>query len=157
MALVRSLRGAGLAEQALEWAAEAAGRRSLDPDVRLEEAAILVELGRHEEALDRLEDAVKSLPTNGALAHALAKLLAGVPQLELRDGARAFDLAQRIYEARPTADHAMTLAQALAELGRCSEAHDWQSRAIEALVRSGFAAGSARQRLLEYAAGPPCR
>jgi len=51
------------------------------------------------------------------------------------------------------------VAMALAELGRCGEAADWQQRVIAALRRGGatdrLAAASAA--LAHYRAGAPCR
>ena len=52
----------------------------------------------------------------------LAYLLAAAPQSEVRDGARALELSQRIYQATPSTYHGAIVAMALAELGRCAEA-----------------------------------
>ena len=49
-------------------------------------------------------------------------LLASCPDPSVRDGARALALAQAVWQAQPTADHARTVALALGELGRCREA-----------------------------------
>jgi hypothetical protein len=62
----------------------------------------------------------------------LAYLLAASPQLEVRDGGRALELAQRVYNATSAAEHGALVALALAELGRCSEASEWQRRMIVA-------------------------
>jgi hypothetical protein len=43
---------------------------------------------------------------------------------------KALDLALRVYNVRPTITHAETVAMALAELGRCQEAVEWQEGAI---------------------------
>lgn len=67
----------------------------------------------------------------------LSYLLAASPKTELRNGARALDLAQRIYNTTSRAQHGALVALALAELGRCSEAADWQRRMITAAEREG--------------------
>jgi tetratricopeptide (TPR) repeat protein len=74
------------------------------------------------EARERIEEACLRLPLEGRLTELLARLLAACPDLSLRDGARALDLAQRVYAAAPTVYHGETLALALAETGRCEEA-----------------------------------
>jgi hypothetical protein len=62
----------------------------------------------------------------------LAYFLAASPQPDLRNGARAFDLAQRVYATTHSAQHGALVALSLAELGRCSEAAGWQRRMIVA-------------------------
>jgi len=63
--------------------------------------------------------------------------LAASSKLELRNGARSLELAQDLYRASNAAQHAALVALALAELGRCSEAADWQRRAITTAEREG--------------------
>ena len=67
----------------------------------------------------------------------VAYLLAASPKLELRNGARALELAQRLFSATGATQHGAVVALALAELGRCSEAADWQRRMIAAAEREG--------------------
>ncbi len=67
----------------------------------------------------------------------LAYLLAASSKTDLRNGARALDLAQRLFNATSNAQHGAVVALALAELGRCSEAADWQRRMIAAAEREG--------------------
>jgi hypothetical protein len=55
----------------------------------------------------------------------------------LRNGGRALDLAQRVYNATKAPQHGALVALALAELNRCSEAADWQRRMIAAAQREG--------------------
>lgn len=116
---------------ALEHYEEALGLQPLDETAQLGRAIALTELGRYREAIDSLDSALKQEPSAGRWAHALARLLAGVPDLELRDGARAVTLAQAVFDAQPTATHAETLAMALAETGDCAGAAKVQERALE--------------------------
>jgi tetratricopeptide (TPR) repeat protein len=126
-----------------------------DEAARLGEAVALLRLGRLAEARERLEEAQRLMPEQGRLTHLLARLLAASPDLALRDGARAVELAARVYAAQPGADHARTLALALAEAGRCGEAASL-ARSLAAQV-----AAAEKAALLAAAAdwerGPPCR
>jgi hypothetical protein len=98
------------------------------------------------------------MPLQGRVAHALARLLAACPDTELRDADRALDLALRVFKASPVVSHAETVAQALAQSGRCDEAGRWLERALGALPES---AGPRHQRLqsalAHYRSGPPCQ
>jgi hypothetical protein len=67
----------------------------------------------------------------------LSYLLAASSDTGLRNGARALDLAQDIYRSTSAAQHGALVALALAELGRCSEAAEWQRRMIAAAEREG--------------------
>ncbi len=123
-------------------------------DARLGAARVLVALRRFSEARDVLEEGLRQLPTSGFLAHPLSRLLAMGPDLEVRDGVRALELATRVYAARPMAAHAEVVAAAHAEQGQCDEAALWQQRAIDA---SSEASELRRQVLSLYQAGAPCR
>jgi hypothetical protein len=116
-------------------------------------------LGRYGEAARLLEQAHEALPTSGHIAHGLARLLAGCPDLSLRDGDRALDLASRVFEASQTISHAETVAMAFAEVGRCSDAAQWQLRAVEACEAAGDLerAAALRAILPHYESGSPCR
>ena len=67
----------------------------------------------------------------------MSYLLAASPDIQLRNGARALDLAQRVYTATNASQHGALVALALAELGRCSEAAEWQRRMIATTEREG--------------------
>jgi hypothetical protein len=105
-----------------------------------------------------LEDAHRRFPDRTATATTLARLLASSPDLSLRDGARALDIAQAVNDAEPAPAHAETIALALAELGRCGEAMEWMQRAISSAERGKNAGETARLRgeLPKYA-GAMCR
>ena len=97
----------------------------------LEQVRLLYRKGQFKQALDVLEKGHAQYPQRGRTVVMLAYLLAASPQLELRDGGRALELAQRVYKATSAAQHGALVALALAELGRCSEAGEWQRRMIE--------------------------
>ena len=96
----------------------------------LEQAKLLHRKGQFKQALDVLEKGHAQYPQKGRTAVMLAYLLAASPQFELRDGVRALDLAQRVYQATSALQHGALVAMALAEIGRCSEAAEWQRRMI---------------------------
>jgi hypothetical protein len=94
--------------------------------------------------------------------YAFARLLASCPDLSLRDGNRAVELAAKVYTAMPTAAHAETAALALAEAGNCKNAAEWQRKAIEAARREGpperlQGMEADLKRYLAGEAGGPCR
>jgi tetratricopeptide (TPR) repeat protein len=89
---------------------------------------ILLAKNQYRQALSMLEKGHAQFPQKGLTAATLAYLLAAAPQFELRDGLRAFALAQFVYGATGTINHGALVAMALAELGRCDEAADWVRR-----------------------------
>lgn len=111
------------------------------------------------EARVRVEESLVEQPTNVELAHLLARVMATAPDERVRDGERARQLAERLFDAAPSLERAETVAMALAELARYEEAIDWQGKVIAQLERAGDARGlaPARERLELYRAGRPCR
>ena len=158
-ALGRLLDRAGKPEEALAHFTEAVEHLPADEQAALDEAAFLVRLGRYRPARARLEEALARLPDSGRLIHALARVLAASPDLTVRDGARALELAQKVHAARPEAFAAATVAMAHAELGRCDEAAWWQRRALEAARAEGPPERLAEleRTLAGYERGAPCR
>ena len=122
---------------------------------RLGEGRMLTALGRYAAARDALEEGLAQLPTSGQLAHALSRLLAMGPDTSIRDGERALELAEKVFAARQQAASAVVIAAALAELGRCNEAAEWQRKVLE---RSSGQAITTRltEILVIYDQGPPC-
>ncbi|HSD47053.1 MAG TPA: tetratricopeptide repeat protein, partial [Pyrinomonadaceae bacterium] len=98
----------------------------------LDLARLLHQKRDYKQALDLLEQSHKQYPQRGRTVALLAYLLATSPQTDLRDGARALELAQLVYNASSAAQHGALVAFALAELGRCSDAAKWQQRMIGA-------------------------
>jgi tetratricopeptide (TPR) repeat protein len=99
-------------------------------------------------------------PDESLLEYArLSYLLAASPDTALRNGVRALDLAQRIYSATSAAQHGGLVALALAELGRCGEAADWQRRMITVAEREGKTQllGKLRAGLKLYENAQSCR
>ncbi|MFW6012091.1 MAG: tetratricopeptide repeat protein [bacterium] len=157
--LARALERRGRTEEALETYREAAGLAPYDVDGRLGEVQLLVDLGRLEEAFERLDEAHALMPREPRVVNALARFLAGSPEPSLRDGERAHELADRLFEIQPTAAHGETVAMALAQLGRCDEAAAMQRRLVEAHREAGETGSleALERTLARYEAGPPCR
>jgi tetratricopeptide (TPR) repeat protein len=156
--LAKVLRDGGQLPAALVQYRRAVELAPGDETARLGEAETLVRLGRYANARLRLDEALGQMPGSGLLAHAQARLLAASPDKSVRDGERALELALAVWQARPAAFHAETVALALAELGRCDEAATWQRTA------AGRARSESPARLAEingalamYEKGPPCR
>jgi len=128
-------------------------------DARLGAARVFVAQGRFSDARDILEEGLRLKPTSGLLAHPLSRLLAMGPDLGVRDGERALELATKVYAARPSAGHAEVVVEALAESDRCEEAAAWLGDFMA--TAGGDLAPSDRVNLGESMArfekGPPCR
>jgi tetratricopeptide (TPR) repeat protein len=155
--LARLLRDAGRPEEALREYAQVLERDPSDEAARLGEAETLVRQERYREARTKLEEGLKALPESGLLAHGLARLLAASPDVTLRDGARALELALAVWNARQDPAYAETVALAWAELGRCDEAARWQRAVLGEAERAGQDAARLRAALARYENGVPCR
>ena len=121
-------------------------------------ARIMITNGELRAALSLLEDAHQRAPERGLTARALSHLLASARDPELRDGERALALAVRVFEAQRAVEHAETVALAMAQLGRCADAAEWQQGALEAASQRGAAELARRLQtvLSVYEQGPPC-
>lgn len=107
----------------------------LDPNnepALLEQVRLLFLKKQYKQALDNLEKSLAQFPQKATTAITLATLLATSPSYELRNGTRALELAQRTYKASGSIEHASVISMALAELGLCSEAAQWQKKLIDA-------------------------
>jgi tetratricopeptide (TPR) repeat protein len=101
----------------------------------LEQVQLLFQKKEYKQALDSLEKSHASFPDKTATTITLARLLAMSPSYSLRNGARALELAQRTYKATGSIEHAAVISLALAELGRCADALEWQKKLIDAAER----------------------
>jgi len=125
----------------------------------LGEAEALVDLGRVGEALTKLEAARGIVPESRPLDFALAWILAAAPDVEMRDGARALELAQKAFATRRSVGALEVVAAAQAEVGQCEAAAATQRTVVEqALAFSQPAPVIARleSSLEEYEKDPPC-
>ena len=111
-------------------------------------------------ARDRFTEAMKLFPEQPGFAHATARLLAAAPDERARDGRRAVEILQALLAGRqPSVSLAETMAMALAEAGRFSDAITWQREAMEVARKDGLADLLPRiaENLKLYEQGKPCR
>jgi len=123
--LAQELRKSGRVEEALTEFS-----RIVDVDLNneaalMEEVKLLLQKKQYQQAQNHLEKGHAQYPQKGQTAVMLAYLLAASPQYDLRNGARALELAQLVYKATGFVNHGIVVALALAELGRCEEASSW--------------------------------
>ena len=88
----------------------------------------------------------------------LSRLLSTCPDPQIRDGRRAFEIAQRLMADRPSLEGAETMAMALAEMGSFEQAADVQQQVLaESESRGTAPSAGQRQRLQSYVDGVPAR
>ena len=121
---------------------------------------------RYQAAQSGLVSARRAMANDGDAATAaidhldslLARLLAASPDPSIRNGAEALAIAQRLMGARPTPEHAETLAMALAELGDFERAANLQQQVLDVVAQRGSSpTAGQRQRLRAYKNGEPVR
>jgi tetratricopeptide (TPR) repeat protein len=106
-----------------------------------------------------IEEGINRHPKDTKLAFVLARLLACCPDDSGRDGQRALELAQTLYDEFNALENAETLAMAYAEVGRFDDAAVLQQNAIEATVAAGafFYLPRLEENLALYQNGRICR
>ncbi len=115
--------------------------------------------GRMDEAIAQYQKALEIKPADPAVHNNLAWLLATCPEASLRNGKKAVELARQANALTGREDPLMlhTLAAALAEAGRFSEALETAQRALrlaEAQSNTGLA-GQLQLEMKLYQAGSP--
>ena len=124
----------------------------------LGQVQLLFQKKQYQQALDSLEKSHATFPDKTATTITLARLLTVLPSHDLRNGARALELAQRVYKATGALEHAGVISMALAELGRCADAVEWQKKLIDAAQRQGKASlAEGFKRDLQLYERSPCR
>ena len=157
--LANALRRTGRVEASLAPYRQVLAADSGADEARFGEAMALVRLGSHREARGRLEEALLRTPGHPQFATALARLLAASPDARVRDGRRAFEIAEAVVAEHKTTDVAETMAMALAELGEFRGALEWQQLALDVANDAGRPDLAARMsdNLARYGRGEPCR
>jgi tetratricopeptide (TPR) repeat protein len=110
-------------------------------------------------ALADYEQAVRLDPKAAGVVNNLAWLLSTCPQVEIRDGKRAVELATKTCELEQwkTASAIDTLAAACAEAGDFAQAVKWQAQCLAMLDFPEESSAGGRDRLALYQAGKPYR
>jgi tetratricopeptide (TPR) repeat protein len=157
--LAQELQRAGREDDALTEYSRVVESDPNNENALLEQAKLLYRKEQFKQARDVLEKSHTQYPQKGRTVVMLAYVLAASPKLELRNGARALELAQSVYDASGAAEHGALVALALAELGRCTEASDWQRRMISAAEQQGNTDLLAKLKsgLKSYENTQPCR
>lgn len=107
------------------------------------EIVALLLTGRYGEGRVRLQEALREFPQDAGLAHVQARMLATTPDLRVRDGHLALEIARRLAAVRQDLRVRETLAMALAESGRFDEAVEVQ-RGVVGEAEAGGDAGLVR-------------
>ena len=98
-----------------------------------------------------LERARTAVPGSLPIQHIQARVLATVPVDDLRDPARAIELAGAVLQKQQSLEHAETLAMAYAAAGDYGQAIEWQTRIVEVLEKQNpDAARRVREQLENY-------
>jgi tetratricopeptide (TPR) repeat protein len=157
--LANALRRSGRVQESLPHYAEVLRINPAVSQASFGYAMGLVRLGRYREARDRLERDTKAFPDQLGFRHALARVLAAAPDDRVRDGARAHALLIGLLNDQRTPALAESMAMAQAEMGKFTEAVDWQRTAIELSRLAGRTEGMAHlaETLALYEARRPCR
>jgi tetratricopeptide (TPR) repeat protein len=141
--LARQLSQAGRLEEALTAFSGVVLSDPDNEDALLEQASLLLRKNLYKQALASLENGHGRYPEKIRTAALLAYLLAVSPQFDVRDGARALELAKSVYQTTSLVNHGALVALALAELGRCGEAAAWLQQ------MAAKAAGEGKPELVE--------
>ncbi|MCP4655532.1 MAG: tetratricopeptide repeat protein [bacterium] len=146
-------------EAALERYRKLAAVAPREAGARVGQVTALKGLRRYAEARRVLEQSDVELAGEATVVRALAELLATCPDAAVRDGQRAVALAERLFAASKSPDHAVTLALALAEQGEYDAAIRLQRAAVAAAEQIGRSdlATSWRRHLERYEEGQPVR
>ena len=125
---------------------------------RMGEITALVLAGADAEARQRMEVGLARNPEDLDMRDVLARHLAAADDRSVRDGQRAVQLAQALYEDVPTPESMETLAMAHAQAGDFAAAVEWQQRLLDTVTGQIDAANETRMRanLRRYRNGQPC-
>jgi tetratricopeptide (TPR) repeat protein len=156
--LIRTLLTASRDDQAVQLFTRVRAFPIDDEDATVHLSVALAARERYRDAISLLEESHRTYPDRPSTETTLARLLAASPDLSLRNGQRAFDLATAVYGRAPLPVYGETVAMALAEQGRCEEAAEWMKKAIASADAARDAAETVRLKgeSARYAARP-CR
>jgi tetratricopeptide (TPR) repeat protein len=130
-------------------------------DAHFHMANTLLQMGQVTEAVSHLERVLAMRPDDPDAQKNMAWVLATSPDPQLRDGARAVELAESANRRRQSSDPIVsaTLASAYAEAGRFAEAVNVAEAALEAAEKSRNAALASllRSQLALFRSGQPFR
>jgi len=117
-------------EKAAELYREALARSGNSPRMQLSLAMAYIKAKRYADARKILEPVVAARAADTDATNALARILATAPDASTRDGARALQLAQTLFQTTRNPDVGQTYAMALAEAGKFAEAATLQKETM---------------------------
>lgn len=126
---------------------------------RRNRADALLSVGKHKEAIEDYDVALKAQPDDSHMLNNLAWVLATSPDDEVRDADRAIEIAKRGCDAtKYEAPHILsTLAAAYAEKGDWETAIKWSSKAVELDEKGDEVSEQLKKELDGYKAKKPWR
>ena len=131
----------------------------LDPDnfpANYHSAVVLLALGRRAESLKHFQASLKFRPNNVGIHHGISWIMATAPEIELRNGIRAVEHAQRAFALNKDNPFMVDgLAAAHAEAGEFAAAVNWQQQAVKMV--SGNTKIAFEKRLEGYQRNLPYR
>ena len=130
--LAQQLKKSGNLDEALAEYASVVQADPANESALLDQVKLLYRKRQFKQALEGLEKSHAQYPKRGQTVLLLAYLLAASPETNLRNGTRALDLAQLVFNSTGAPQHGALVALAYAELGRCNDAAQWQRRMIAA-------------------------
>lgn len=150
---------AGRSDEAIGALEQLLSEQADDELTLIDLSDLFVERHEYGRAIELLRPQAEKFPDRGLTISTLAKLLATCPDLSLRDGAKAVELASRVAQSQSTPQHLETLALSLAEAGRCEEAAKIQQQLVTLAEKlpNEVLASRLRIDLVRYEAGSPCR
>ena len=128
--LARDFRDAGKIDDAIAAYERSLNLDSTQVDAWLEFILLLTEVSKHQLALETSELAVHKLPNEPKILARLVFSLAASPDEAIRNGERAVEVAERLFEIETAYVTARLVAVSHAEAGHCEDALDWMQRAI---------------------------
>ncbi|MEO8497136.1 MAG: tetratricopeptide repeat protein, partial [Planctomycetota bacterium] len=124
------LRQAGRPDEALTALEQLLADQADDELTIIDLSELLVARREYGRVIEMLGSGLDQFPDRGLTSSTLAKPLATCPDLSLRNGAKAVELAGKVVQSQQTPQHLETLALSLAEAGRCDEAAAVQKQPV---------------------------
>lgn len=157
--LAKELRDADLLQESTKEFIAVYNSNPDNEEVLLESVKLLIKKGEHKQAKDLLEKSYTKFPERQPTAATLAYLLATSPQTELRDGQKALEISQKIYDSTKLLEYGAIVAMSFAELDKCEEAAKLTKELLENATKSNDKNSIAKLKteLNRYENEKPCR
>lgn len=157
--LGNTLRRSGKCERALVHFEQLLTQEPAMAAARFASAFCLARMGRYPEARDTVQEGLSMASDDWQLLQALARILAASPDLSVRNGEAALQLAQSAFARSKSLDTAESLAMAYAETGDYARAVALQQQLVDAATktRDRQLVKRVQANLTRYRNDKPCR